>query len=968
MAETIDEPIEEQPKIKMSDFELSTYGEMYSQGAMVPMVVPPRRAEDGTPLDGEGEDGHNYSVALSDLDGRIRMYADAAIESSFDAIVAGAATAAEAQIPTKVSELENDAGYATTGAMNAALSRKQDTIQDLSDIRSGAEAGATAVQPGNLATVATSGRYDDLEGKPEIPAAQVNADWNASSGVAAIHNKPDLAAVATTGDYDDLNHKPSIPAAQVNADWNSSTGVSKILNKPELAPVATSGNYSDLAGKPSIPAKTSDLSNDKGFITAADVRVKDVTVNGSSAVNAQGIATITVPTTTSALQNDSGFVGTQSAPSANQVLTFNGSAVVWADPQGGGGSDLPPITPADEGKFLKVESGSAVWGEGGGGDDPGITSIDISEFMSWFIGGAQGTAPDVSGIWSTAFDAMCDGKKVEVFGAAEYGIYRGPCECAIEITSQFGTLKDVIDMLISSGQVSTVEEAKALIMQAFEAGELPSSFVLLPETIVQGYYVDVWKFDLIAPFVEDDTQPTHIHPAYEMTYMKQFPVIGLRMDTIEGTFDNPLKNIELYSAQISSNHGVITGWKYENPYGEESDYKEYLREKCTYSDLYDASQRGLQFAITAPLELEPCTQGTYNYFKSEYIALNVEVDLQFGDGTLTLSVPSVAMAYENGFVEKEIISFHFSDLKNYIGAPKPLMYSSTWLHDEDNTGKVLLQSESVTGLVVAPEPGPEPAPSYEYIILQNFLTDHTIGTPESGTGYSPFYGTYPSDKASIGWDSKWMDTITHYGVTGSIVDTTPGARLVFEDPDSTKRFDFSQYGIALGRLPFGYLDISSNNVKGAAYANVSLPQEFTIEAWYLNTDSYNSYVKFLNLYSASLDKKLEVAASWNNATFASTQIYSNWNAYTPLRSWNHVALTCDGTNLYIFANGTKVGTVVIANVTGLAEFLASTLELRFNEAYVAGSYTYHNATWYAQIAVCKSCKWTSDFKRPYISF
>lgn len=249
---------------------------------------------------------------------------------------------------------------------------------------------------------------------------------------------------------------------------------------------------------------------------------------------------------------------------------------------------LPSTTGASNGDVLTVNNGAATWAApgGGGGDDGETISIDISEFMSWFIGGASGTAPDVSGIWNTAFDAMCDGKKVEVFGVTRYGTYRGSCECAVEITSQFGTLKDVIDMVISYGEASTVEEAKALIMQAFEAGELPSSFVLLPETTVQGYYVDVWKFDLIAPFVEDDTQPTHIHPTYEMTYMKQFPVIGLRMDTIEGTFDNPLKNIELYSAQISSNHGVITGWKYENPYGEESDYKEYLRTYCTYSDIY----------------------------------------------------------------------------------------------------------------------------------------------------------------------------------------------------------------------------------------------------------------------------------------------------------------------------------------------------------------------------------------------
>lgn len=115
----------------------------------------------------------------------------------------------------------------------------------------------------DLATVATSGSYDDLSDKPSIPAPQVNADWNSNSGVTKILNKPDLgvfarsadlAEVATTGDYDDLTNKPSIPAAQVNADWNSNSGVSQILNKPNLATVATTGNYNDLSGRPSIPA------------------------------------------------------------------------------------------------------------------------------------------------------------------------------------------------------------------------------------------------------------------------------------------------------------------------------------------------------------------------------------------------------------------------------------------------------------------------------------------------------------------------------------------------------------------------------------------------------------------------------------------------------------------------------------------------------------------------------------------
>jgi hypothetical protein len=141
----------------------------------------------------------------------------------------------------------------------------------------------------SLSTVAVSGAYADLSGKPTIPAAQVNSDWNASSGIERILNKPSLASVATsgvysdlsgkpslatvatsgayadlsgkpslatvatTGAYSDLTGKPSIPAAQVNSDWSAGSGVAQILNKPSLATVATSGSYTDLSNKPSIP-------------------------------------------------------------------------------------------------------------------------------------------------------------------------------------------------------------------------------------------------------------------------------------------------------------------------------------------------------------------------------------------------------------------------------------------------------------------------------------------------------------------------------------------------------------------------------------------------------------------------------------------------------------------------------------------------------------------------------------------
>ena len=52
-----------------------------------------------------------------------------------------------------------------------------------------------------------------------------------------------------------------IPPAQVNVDWNSTSGVTQILNKPTLATVATTGDYNDLSNRPTIPAAITDLAD-----------------------------------------------------------------------------------------------------------------------------------------------------------------------------------------------------------------------------------------------------------------------------------------------------------------------------------------------------------------------------------------------------------------------------------------------------------------------------------------------------------------------------------------------------------------------------------------------------------------------------------------------------------------------------------------------------------------------------------
>lgn len=81
-----------------------------------------------------------------------------------------------------------------------------------------------------------------------IPSVTVDqtydaASANAQSGVAVAQaisgkaNSSDLATVATSGSYNDLTNTPTIPADQVNADWNAVSGVEQILNKPTIPTV-----------------------------------------------------------------------------------------------------------------------------------------------------------------------------------------------------------------------------------------------------------------------------------------------------------------------------------------------------------------------------------------------------------------------------------------------------------------------------------------------------------------------------------------------------------------------------------------------------------------------------------------------------------------------------------------------------------------------------------------------------------
>ena len=175
-----------------------------------------------------------------------------------------------ADIPTNTSDLTNDSGFITNSVNNL-------TNYTLST---------------NLATVATSGSYDDLADKPTIPSAYtlpvastsilggVKVDGTTvtiEDGVITAH----ATSTGGTSDYTTLTNKPQIDGVELTGNKSLSdlgiqpagTYLTEIpaeyvteteLNGKGYITSAALGGYAQTSD---IPTATSDLTNDSGFIT-----------------------------------------------------------------------------------------------------------------------------------------------------------------------------------------------------------------------------------------------------------------------------------------------------------------------------------------------------------------------------------------------------------------------------------------------------------------------------------------------------------------------------------------------------------------------------------------------------------------------------------------------------------------------------------------------------------------------------
>ena len=163
---------------------------------------------------------------------------------------------------------------------------------------------------------------------------------------ASLTGKPSLFS----GSYVDLTNKPTIPAAQVSSDWNASSGVSQILNKP------------------TVPEDVSDLTDTTNLLSGG-VDLSAVDQNILPSVDSDGTTGYTLGSASFKwkelfVSNGSIYIGdvklSNVAGKLRAVKVINpGEVDEEEDPDdsdaaseigGGGGTELPSQT-GQEGKF-----------------------------------------------------------------------------------------------------------------------------------------------------------------------------------------------------------------------------------------------------------------------------------------------------------------------------------------------------------------------------------------------------------------------------------------------------------------------------------------------------------------------------------------------------------------------------------------------------------------------------------------
>ena len=239
-----------------------------------------------------------------------------------------------------------------------------------------------------------------------------------------------------------------------------------------------------------------------------------------------------------------------------------------------------------------------------------------------------------------------------------------------------------------------------------------------------------------------------------------------------------------------------------------------------------------------------------------------------------------------------------------------------------------------------------------YTLLLNWVEN--IGpTPSHGSAIATSY--VPGMDGSDEWTDIWSNSY----------ETDYFASKVEGDPliDTRNPIDFSGYGIANG-TPFVEMKKVYDWTAYPSYA-ITMPSDvvFTLETWYAASQyelTRGDAISLLYLEGDSSRLNLHVVPV-ENRIYLQMYDYHIESFTLADTNYHHYAITCDGTDLRVFVDGTAVMTVALEDYDKAQLSLATSFV--FYQMYMGPALGR-----FAQTALCNKCKWTENFTPPTTAY
>ena len=230
-------------------------------------------------------------------------------------------------IPTKTSELENDANFVTEQTLPTKLSELENDKQfiTLNDL--------PAVEvPTKVSELTNDANYITLK---EVPAVTVptkvseltnDAQYITLNEVPTIEVPTKVSELQNDKEYATVSQLPTVPT-NVSAFNNDARYITRDSLPTKLSEFENDKKYITLSEVPTVevPTKVSELTNDAKYITLSEVPVVTVPTKVSELQNDKNYATVsqlpTVPTNVSAFNNDARYITRDSLPTKISAFT-----------------------------------------------------------------------------------------------------------------------------------------------------------------------------------------------------------------------------------------------------------------------------------------------------------------------------------------------------------------------------------------------------------------------------------------------------------------------------------------------------------------------------------------------------------------------------------------------------------------------------------------------------------------------